>query len=530
MARWRVHLAALAAGALAATGFQPIAAWPVALAALALWIALVGHAPRARDAALCGWLFGLAHFTLGNAWIATAFTYQAQMPAWLGWIAVVLLAGYLAVYPALAALAARLLGRWLGIAVIPALAACWIVAEALRGWAFTGFPWNPLGIVALGPFDRPGLARVAAWCGTYALSGLVLLLAGLWLIAARSVQRRAWGQAAAAALLPAALMLAPIGGDPRDSAIALTLVQPMIPQDLINDPQLYESQFRQMATRSPRIAADGAGPRLVIWPEGALPDYLREGYDPLIYGQTTYAGDPQIARERLGRVIGANSLLMTGATDLSITRDPGRDRRITGAWNVITLVDPAGTIRGGYAKAHLVPYGEYLPMRDWLAPLGLSRLVSGSLDFLPGPGPRTIDLGDPARGGFGRAGFQICYEIVFSGQVADRAQRPDYIVNPSNDGWFGPSGPPQHLAQARLRAIEEGVPVLRSTTTGISAVIDAGGAVRQAIGRGLAGRIDGHVPAARAPTLFGRLGNALPLSWAIAVLLVALVATRRRPG
>lgn len=530
MARWQVHLAALAAGALAATGFQPIAAWPIALAALGWWIALVGAAPRARDAALCGWLFGLAHFTLGNAWIATAFTYQAQMPAWLGWIAVVLLAGYLAVYPALAALAARLLDRWLGVALIPALASCWIVAEALRGWAFTGFPWNPLGIVALGPFDRPGLARLAAWCGTYALSGLVLLLAGLWRIAARAAQRRAWGQAAVAALVPAALLLAPIGGDPRDSTLALTLVQPMIPQDQINDPQLYESQFRQLATRSARIAADGAGPRLVIWPEGALPDYLRPGYDPLIYAQTTYAGDPAIARERLGRVIGPGSLLMTGATDLSISRDPGRDRRIAGAWNVITLVDPAGTIRGGYAKAHLVPYGEYLPMRDWLAPLGLSRLVSGSLDFLPGPGPRTIDLGDPVHGGFGRAGFQICYEIVFAGHVADRAQRPDYIVNPSNDGWFGPSGPPQHLAQARLRAIEEGVPVLRSTTTGISAVIDAGGAVRQAIGRGQPGRIDGHVPAARAPTLFARLGNALSLCWAIAVLLAALVATRRRPG
>ena len=525
MARWRTHLTALGAGALAATGFQPIMAWPVALAALAVWIALVTTAPRARDAALRGWLFGLGHFTLGNAWIATAFTYQAQMPAWLGWIAVVALAVYLAVFPALAAFGARLLVRWLGVGSVPALASCWIVAEALRGWAFTGFPWNPLGVIALGPFDRPGLARIAAWCGTYALSGLVIVLAGLWLHAALALRRRAWGIGGAAALVPVLLMLAPVGGDPRDSALALTLVQPMIPQDQINEPQLYESQFAQMASRSGRIAADGAGPRLVIWPEGALPDYLRPGYDPLIYAQTTYGGDPAIARERLGRVIGANSLLMTGTTDLAIARDPGRDRRIAGAWNVITLVDPAGTIRGGYAKAHLVPYGEYLPMRDWLAPLGLSRLVAGSLDFLPGPGPRTIPLGE-----FGRAGFQICYEIVFPGHVADPVLRPDYIVNPSNDGWFGPSGPPQHLAQARLRAIEEGVPVLRSTTTGISAVIDAGGAVRQAIGRGVAGRIDMHVPAARAPTPFSRFGNALSLCWAIAVLLAALVATRRRPG
>jgi apolipoprotein N-acyltransferase len=124
-------------------------------------------------------------------------------------------------------------------------------------------------------------------------------------------------------------------------------------------------------------------------------------------------------------------------------------------------VDAAGTIRAGYAKAHLVPYGEYLPMRPLLTPLGLSRLVPGSLDFWPGPGPRTLDLGP-----WGRAGVQVCYEIVFSGAVVDRVHRPDYIFNPSNDGWFGASGPPQHLAQTRLRAIEEGLPVLRSTTNG----------------------------------------------------------------
>ena len=136
----------------------------------------------------------------------------------------------------------------------------------------------------------------------------------------------------------------------------------------------------------------------------------------------------------------------------------------------VTALDSTGAIRGSYAKAHLVPYGEYLPMREILEPLGLSRLVAGSIDFLAGPGPRTLDFGP-----YGKAGFQICYEIIFSGQVADRANRPDYLFNPTNDGWFGSWGPPQHLAQARMRAIEEGLPVLRATTTGISAVIDADG-------------------------------------------------------
>lgn len=520
--RWLVPLGS---GALAATGFQPLMLWPAALAALAVLLAQIEAAPRARHAALTGWLFGLGLFALGNCWIATAFTYQAQMPAWLGWVAVVLLAGYLAVFPALAAGAAAWLHRRHRVPLAAALAACWIVCEWLRGWAFTGFPWNPLGAITLGPFDRPGLAALAPFMGTYALAGLVVLMAGLWLWGARALARRRLAPGLLALALPVAAMLAPVAGDPHDSALAYTLVQPDLAQDQINDPRLFESQFATLASLSRRIARNGSGPRLVLWPEGAVPDYLRPGYDQAWYDRTTFGADPALARLRMGRVIGAGSLLMTGTTDLAVT-----DRQVTGAWNVITLIDAAGTIRGGYAKAHLVPYGEYLPLRPWLTPLGLSRLVSGDLDFLPGPGPRTLDLGAPGGGGWGRAGFQICYEIVFPGHVIDRAHRPDYLFNPSDDGWFGAWGPPQHLAQARLRAIEEGIPVLRSTTTGISAVIDAGGGVRYWLAPGQAARADGFVPAARAPTWFARMGNALSLLWAVVVLVSGLVATRAKRG
>ena len=162
-----------------------------------------------------------------------------------------------------------------------------------------------------------------------------------------------------------------------------------------------------------------------------------------------------------------------------------------------------------------------MPLRPLLEPLGLSRLVAGSIDYLPGPGPRTLDLGV-----HGKAGVMICYEIVFSGAVADKADRPDYIFNPSNDGWFGWWGPPQHLAQARMRAIEEGLPVLRSTTTGISAVIDADGVVRATIGMGKADKLQGFIPAAKPPTLFGRLGHALTLAWAALFLGLGLVLPR----
>ncbi|WP_068070862.1 apolipoprotein N-acyltransferase [Novosphingobium lentum] len=515
----------LIAGAAAATGFQPLGLWPVTLAAVALLVWLVATARNARSAALVGWLFGVGHFAIGNTWIATAFTYQAQMPAWLGWIAVVLLSLYLAVFPAVTTLGAWLVTQGKGIdrkgtGFVPVFAGCWIVGEWLRSWVFTGFAWNPLAMVTLGGFARPGLASVAPWMGTYAVSGLVVLLAGCWLHAVRACDGGSRGKAATSIALPVALMLLPIGGSAKQGTLPFTLVQPDRRQEELNDPSKFEAQFQTIAGLS--LARHPGERRLVLWPESGVPDYLRPGYPSYFYGDTTYAADPALARARMGRVIGPGSLLLTGTTDL-VMQGP----TVIGAHNVVTALDSAGTIRGSYAKAHLVPYGEYLPLRWLLEPLGASRLVAGSIDFFPGPGPRTVDFGALRDGGWGRVGYQICYEIIFSGEVVDRAHRPDFIFNPSNDGWFGAWGPPQHLAQARMRAIEEGLPVLRSTTTGISAVIGADGVVRQVLPHHVRGRIDGLVPPALPPTLFARWGNALALGWAIALLVLGTVAIRR---
>ena len=252
-----------------------------------------------------------------------------------------------------------------------------------------------------------------------------------------------------------------------------------------------------------------------------MPEYLRDAYPAWAY-QDTYLGDPALARARLGRVAGPGSLLLSGTVDVDFARDAAGQQEVTGGQNVVTVIDGQGRIAGSYAKAHLVPYGEYLPMRWALAPLGLAKLIPGDVDLRPGPGPRTLDLGQ-----LGRAGVAICYEIVFSGQVVDRQHRPDYIFAPSNDGWYGDWGPPQHLAQARLRAIEEGLPVLRSTTNGISAVIDADGIVRGSVARGVAGRLDGMVPPAHAPTWFARFGNIVPLCWAMMLLGVGALVLRR---
>ncbi len=510
----RPRLAAAGFGLLAATGFPPLSWWPIALVAMGgfAWLALT--APSVRRAAFYGWLFGIAHFTLANNWIATAFTYQAEMPAVLGWIAVPLLALYLAVYPALAAAAAHWLGARMGRGWFALLiGGCWAIAEWLRGWVFTGYAWDPLGLSLLGGWDRPGLAALLPWLGTYALSGLAATIgAALWFAA---VERRWLAAVAAAGLLMVGMWLpAPA---PREGTLAYTLVQPNLRQEELDDPSKFEEQFQRIARLTERAPSDER--RLVLWPESGVPDYLRDGYPQRYYDQMTAMADPAFARRRIGRTIGPGSLLLTGAVDLEI-----ENGRAAGARNAVTALTADGRIVAGYDKAHLVPYGEYLALRWLLEPLGLRRLVAGSIDFWPGPGPRTLRLGP-----WGEAGIQICYEIVFSGQVVDPANRPDYIFNPSNDGWFGSWGPPQHLAQARMRAIEEGLPVLRSTTTGISAVIDARGIVRQHIGMARSASLEGFVPPAAPPTLFARLGNKLPLFWALAAIVASLVATRMRP-
>ena len=507
------RLLALALGLLAACGFQPLGLWPIAMAAMAGFAALVASAKKPGEAAWLGWLFGFSHFTFGNNWIATAFTHQAEMPPALGWVAVPLLSIYLALYPALAALGARALaGRGLTLAFGLGFAGCWTVSELLRATVFTGYAWNPFSVVLLGPFDRPGLAALAPWFGTYALSGLaVLVAAGLAVV----VVRRRWIALVAASFLLSFGMTLP-AGKADEGTRSFTLVQPNLPQHRLNDSLFYEANFTRLAQLSaPR---ETGRQRLVLWPESGLADYLRPGYPQHYYDRMTALGDPDFARRRIGRAIGEGSVLMTGAVDLEI-----ENGRAVGAYNAVTALDESGEIVGGYVKAHLVPYGEYLPLRPILEPLGLSRLVAGTIDFLPGPGPRTVDLG-----AYGRAGVQICYEIVFSGEVVDRGNRPDFIFNPSNDGWFGHFGPPQHLAQARMRALEEGLPVLRSTTTGISAVIDARGVVREHLPLDAAGRIDGMIPPASEPTLFARLGALLSLAWAIGFLGAAIIALQRQ--
>ncbi len=507
------RLLALLGGLGSALAFEPLGLWPLGLLALALLIELIGRAETWRRAFVLGWLFGFAQFTLGLNWLVTAFGFQAALPPWLGWVAVAGLAAYLAIWPGLSAAAAFAVGRTNRAALVLAMAGCWILGEWLRGWVFTGFPWNPLAAITLKSFANPGLAMSAKWLGTYALSGLVVLLAGGLLLAAH--RRRGDWQTALLALGPIALFLLPAATDQREGRLAYTLVQANLSQDSLHDPESYADQFRRSSSLS--LARRPGQRRVVFWPESGVPVLLKNGYPTGYYAAFNYTEDPVAARASLARVAGEGGLLLTGNTELVLDGS-----KLVGARNSVTAIDSRAAIRGFYYKSHLVPFGEYVPLSSVLEPLGLARFVPGDIAFIPGPGPRTIDFGP-----WGKAGIGVCYEVIFPGAQVDRADRPDYMFNPSNDGWYGAWGPPQHLAQARLRAIEEGLPLIRATTTGISAVIDASGAVRAAIGLDKAERRDGMIPPALPPTLFAQYGNPLSLVWAIALLGLSLVARRR---
>lgn len=515
MARLTPFAIAFLLGLLSAFGFAPFDLWPLLLLAFgALYLPLAKAGTR-WQAALIGWSFGLGQFVLGLDWIAKAFTYQANMPAWLGWIAVVLLSAYLALFPALATLAAwwgtrRLNG---GAATLVLLfSASWAVCEWLRGTLFTGFPWNPVSVSIINlPF-----AGAARWVGTYALSGLVVASTGFILILALR-PREALGRRTivSAANIPAAIGLGLLVGVYLAPALILRFAPPPPPpmpkgpivhivQPNIGQGERYSAELaaQHLAREQALSGTPGDKPRLILWPESGIEDNVQED---------------AIGRARIAAILGPRDVLMGGG-EAPIRDKSGQE---IAARNSVFAIGAGGRLIARYDKAHLVPWGEYLPMRPLMSAIGVSRLVPGALDFWPGPGPATVDVP-----GFGKVGMQLCYEMVFSGHVVNEAYRPDFIFNPSNDAWFGHSGPPQHLAQARLRAIEEGIPIARATPTGVSALIDADGRILRSVGEGEMGMIELPLPAAHPSTLFSRIGN-----WAvfgIALLLGGLAFAARR--
>ena len=403
-----------------------------------------------------------------------------------------------------------LLGGFLGRVdcggLVLVFGAAWIATEWLRATLFTGYAWDPLSVIWL---PAIGVARLSAWVGTYALSGVTILVAGALLMLAM----RRWAFPAVAIPAFAVAALSALWTDAPAPAPGTPLVRVVQP-DIGQEDRSESDGERVLAALEKHSGRGGATPRLVVWPEGVVRDYLEDGYPFYAYDWSS----PLYLRRRIARLLGPDDILLTGGTALEFDRED----RISGAANSVFAIDGQARLRGRYDKAHLVPYGEYLPMPWLLKPLGLARLVPGDIDFTSGKGPANLTLP-----GFGAIGMQICYEIIFSGEIVDRAHRPRLLFNPSNDAWFGTWGPPQHLAQARMRAIEEGLPIVRATPTGISAIIAADGRLVATIAHETAGAVEQPIPTALPPTLFSRIGNAMAAIVA-ALMLASAVAVRRR--
>ncbi|WP_093424114.1 apolipoprotein N-acyltransferase [Tranquillimonas alkanivorans] len=428
---------------------------------------------------LIGWSFGLGQFGFGISWIAESFYVDAERFGMLAIPSVAGLSAVLAFFPGLAVVLFAQFNRLTAdrpLASSLLLGTCWAGAEWLRGHLLTGFPWNLAGYALV---DYDALRQPAAWIGSYGLSFIAVFagaLPGAAFLAQRPARPKSLVMFGGVVLAAWSAGMFRIASDaPAAPGIDLRLVQGNVPQDEKWVPGSRERTLTRYLNLSDRPGKFD----LLLWPETAFPGFLDED---------------AAAGRRIAGVLPDGALLLTGAPD-RVETDDG-----TLYFNALQAYDSSGRILAGYAKHHLVPFGEYVPLSGWLP---FERMTEGLGDFAPGPGPRTLALpGAPL------VAAAICYEIIFPGHVIDAEARPDWIYNATNDAWFGNSiGPEQHLASARMRAVEEGLPVVRAANTGISAVIDATGAVLERLDTGTTGIIDAPLPGARAATPYSRFGD-----------------------
>ncbi|MBR0651337.1 apolipoprotein N-acyltransferase [Roseomonas terrae] len=472
---WRLWVTAVGLGAFAALALPPVHAVPVLLVSIPGLLAMLGAAASWRGALGVGFAWGWGYFTAGLYWITHAILTDVATFWWLVPIAVPALALPLALFVAGPALLAwRVRAGWPRVLVF---SGSFVLFELLRGWAFTGFPWNLLGTVwAFGALPVQG----AAWIGVHGLSLATVLIAATPLLGRRAML------GGAAALVGFALFgLARLWpAEPPPAPVGLMIVQGNIAQEVkwredqrIPILRRYLDMTREAALEALRELPEDQT-LVVIWPETAVPFLV--------------ANDPSV-RQIIAGALPQRAILLTG----TVRAEYGADQRLERVFNSLVAIDPAGEVLGVTDKVHLVPFGEYMPLSGWL-PI---RLVQGGMNFTPGAELQPMRVGAvPPFGGL------ICYEVIFPAQVVPR-ERPAWLVNVTNDAWFGISaGPWQHLATARLRAVEEGLPLARAAQTGVSAVFDARGREVARTALGEPGVLLAPLPAAREPTLFARLG------------------------
>ena len=512
---WKRAAIAVVAGALSALAMAPFNAWPVLFLTFPVMVWLIDGAAAGRRrgvpaAAMAGWWFGLGYFVPGLYWIGNAFLVDASTFAWLMPFAVLGLPAYLALFTALGFALARLMWTRDASRVV-ALAVSLTLSEWLRGHVLTGFPWNAFGYALTEPL---ALAQTASLIGLWGLTFLsvAIFASPAVLIDGKSRGRKPWIAPAIALLLLVAMGI--FGGvrlalQPTTTIanVKLRIMQPNLQQDVKFNYAAKAEVMQKYLTLSDRASGpQSTGVRdvsILIWPESAFPFLLTREAD---------------AMAQIAELLPRGTTLLTGsvrAPDLP----PGT--KITRVYNSIYAIDHDGSVLSIYDKLHLVPFGEYLPFQDWMEKLGFVQLTKVQGGFIAGARRRTMEIPNAPR-----ALPLICYEAVFPGDVATRDDRPGWIVNLTNDGWFGIStGPYQHLQQARLRAIEEGLPVVRAANTGISAVIDPLGRIVARLGLGVEGVLDSNLPSAIPPTIYARTGD-IPAAIIVAAAFIFIIRRR----
>jgi apolipoprotein N-acyltransferase len=496
---WRRAAAAVLAGAAAATALPPFNLLPLLIAGFVPLVWLVDTSASRRVAFAAGWWFGLGHFVVLLHWLAFPLLVDAGRFAWLVPVAVLAVPAGLALFTAAAAAAAHAVWRpgWRRVVI---LAAAWTVAEWLRGHVLTGFPWALIGY-AWSP--STALLQVTAGVGIYGLSFVTVIAAAipasLWPApdAVAAPPRLSWRPSAVVA---AVLVLLWTGGTARialtevalRTEVPLRIVQPNIPQREKWLAEKGEANLVRLIALTRRDAAPS--PEVVIWPETAATFRIEDGSPAAV---------------SIGWAIDTG-VILTGAP-----RTNGETGAAFRAWNSLYAIEPAGEATLAYDKHHLVPFGEYLPLRGLLSRIGVDKITQGSFDYSRGGGTRTIRIdGVPSFSPL------ICYEAIFAGAVVDRSDRPDWLLSITNDAWFGPwAGPVQHFSMARVRAVEQGLPLVRAANTGISGVVDPVGRVTASLDTGRTGALDGALPAPISAPPYARFGDILAAALILACLL-----------
>jgi apolipoprotein N-acyltransferase len=496
LAGWRRLATAGCLGLLAATGLPPLYLILLLIPAFTGLLWLLDGSRSTRSAFAVGWWFGVGYFVAGLYWIAEAFLVNAERFAWMIPFALFGLTGALAVFTGFATLAVHKSGVG-GVARVLAFGVAWVGAEWLRGHLLTGFPWNLIGYVWT---VSDAMLQVTAVTGIYGLSLITVIAAAMPAALADTAERssaraKGWAFASMAAVLAAVWA----GGQLRLNAaetqsvpgVRLRIVQPNIAQSEKWNRNERAEHLARLLHLSTMPAKEPV--TQVIWPEAAVALALNRD---------------EVDRNLFGSVAPQNGLVVTGVLRIASETD-GEPR----AWNSVLAIDPGGSVMATYDKFHLVPFGEYMPLRDLLP---LDPIAAGPIDLSAGSGPKTLTLP-----GLPPVSPLVCYEAIFPGEVVDPLRRPQWLLNVTNDAWFGSSaGPYQHFAIARVRAVEEGLPLVRAANTGISAVVDPYGRIRDQLGLGRQGVLDGPLPAGLdAPTPYARYGD-----WILLGALAFLVA------